>query len=806
MKIGGIVMDNKFDWIPFHEELANKLLEYKNKRKDLFDIIKNLSDEKPMLKYLNFENTQWWETRNYEINPFSIYAMFNRTLKPEHRIEIIKSLASEFNIKARVPTEFTGVPEMNNQRTFFVGNDEVWNLFESAINCANNNEFTQQFEDDLERAINVNGNGLTLITMGLFWIRPYAFLNLDSQNPKNLSSTDNELTSITEKISNSIKKLIDTRKFEFRDLPEMSDCAWEHKKENLGDAKFQKISKAYFLKWFAPLIQALKDLGGAATPKEAIDKIAENENLDEKTLSETRGKNNFKKFDNEVQWARNYLSYAGIIDKSQRGIWTLTEQGKAVVMTDVLASQIFRKKWWVEKEDGAPVVQKRYWIYAPGRQARLWNDFYAESIMGIGWDDLGDLSEYSSREEIKVILQKQNNSDSNYKFDTLATWQFANEMQVGDIVYAKKGLYGILGRGIVSSDYIYDEAREEYKSIRKINWTHKGEYTAPHQSVQKTLTDLTQYTEYVRKLEMLFSDGEEVLEEEETIAYVPYTKETFLTQVYLDDASYETVKNLLLRKKNIILQGAPGVGKTFAAKRLAYSIMGERDSNRVDMIQFHQSYSYEDFIMGYRPDNNGFKLVHGAFYNFCKRAQDDNERDYFFIIDEINRGNLSKIFGELFMLIEHDKRDERNSMRLLYADEQFYVPSNVHIIGMMNTADRSLAMLDYALRRRFAFFEMQPAFNSDGFKIYQEHVANDKFNKLIDSIKSLNIAIKGDVSLGAGFRIGHSYFIKGDSDTIDDTWLNMVVNYEIIPLLQEYWFDENSKVEEWTTRLREAII
>ncbi|GHV36835.1 hypothetical protein FACS1894187_12170 [Synergistales bacterium] len=164
----------------------------------------------------------------------------------------------------------------------------------------------------------------------------------------------------------------------------------------------------------------------------------------------------------------------------------------------------------------------------------------------------------------------------------------------------------------------------------------------------------------------------------------------------------------------MILQGAPGVGKTFAAKRLAFSIIGKEDDRRVKIVQFHQSYSYEDFVMGYRPDGRGFCLAEGPFYQFCKIAEkDDDDRPYFFIIDEINRGNLSKIFGELLMLIENDKRGEKNALRLLYKDEDFFVPENVHIIGMMNTADRSLAMIDYALRRRFVFFDMEPAFDSD---------------------------------------------------------------------------------------------
>lgn len=254
-------------------------------------------------------------------------------------------------------------------------------------------------------------------------------------------------------------------------------------------------------------------------------------------------------------------------------------------------------------------------------------------------------------------------------------------------------------------------------------------------------------------------------------------------------------------KYNVILQGAPGVGKTFAAKRLAYSIMGQKDTSRVAMVQFHQSYSYEDFIQGYRPSKDGFELVNGAFYKFCKEAEEDNERPYFFIIDEINRGNLSKILGELMMLIEKDKRGEK--IKLLYSNEWFTVPQNVRIIGMMNTADRSLALMDYALRRRFAFFDFAPAFSSEGFKNYLSEKDSPKLEKLIAAVESLNSTISTDESLGDGFRIGHSYFCTDDE--ITDEWLKSVVEYEVIPLIKEYWFDEPTKVRDWSATLRSAI-
>ena len=289
--------------------------------------------------------------------------------------------------------------------------------------------------------------------------------------------------------------------------------------------------------------------------------------------------------------------------------------------------------------------------------------------------------------------------------------------------------------------------------------------------------------------------------EEVKIEYPIYTAEDFLSEVYMSRRNYDILSNLLINKKNIIMQGAPGVGKTFAAKRLAYSMMGVKDPSRVMMVQFHQSYSYEDFIMGFRPASTGFELKKGPFYSFCKKAELDLENDYYFIIDEINRGNLSKIFGELFMLIENDKRGV--SLQLLYSDEKFSVPENVYIIGMMNTADRSLAMLDYALRRRFAFFEFSPAFETDGFRQYRQEKNNKKFDSLIATIEKLNTAIENDETLGRGFRIGHSYFCT--DKTIDDMWLNAVITYEIVPLLNEYWFDEPSKVRDWEYALREAI-
>ena len=420
-------------------------------------------------------------------------------------------------------------------------------------------------------------------------------------------------------------------------------------------------SNSEFLKYFAPLIQAIKELGGSATRKEAHEKVIELMDITEEELSVTYEKTGASRVLNQIDFARNDLAHEGFISSGTKGVWALTELGMNIDMTMELAGLIHMK--WVKintaKRKGEPIPEI-------------------------------DLSKH-----------------------------------------------------------------------------------------------------YKKKIDR------------------KYTKEDFLKDVFLTESEYDKLRSLVLRKKNIILQGAPGVGKTFSAKRLAYSIIGEKNENRICMVQFHQNYSYEDFIMGYRPnDSSGFELQSGVFYNFCIRCKENPDKPYFFIIDEINRGNLSKIFGELLMLIETDKRGEKNSLNLVYERKLFYIPENLHIIGMMNTADRSLAMIDYALRRRFSFYTMQPAFeNSDknGFSDYTAEIHCEPYHSVIAKIRELNDTIRKDSTLGKGFEIGHSYFAPENKSEINDEWVRGVVYYEIIPLIEEYWFDDDKKVDEWTKALIQAL-
>ncbi len=824
----------QYDWVGFYKEFSHLLLAYKSNRQELVDKVKSIYNDTGInLPKLEKDN------QIVDIDPFTVFGLFNKSsMKETNRVKIISAVGEKFGVRTAIPTSFDSVPVLNNQNAtfyYFVDEraehdiDELWDLFEASLKYAYNPsaENRDVLSKYFDLAINKKGNGNSKITMGLYWIAPNSFLNLDQRNTwyiyesgKISAAVVSSLPAIETKISSKkyfdivekLRSYLSSSESSLKDFKELSFEAWRYSEKVNQEKKTEK--NAVFSKWFKPVIQALRDLGGSATPQDTRNKIIENEHLTKEEINETRGKSILNKYENEVAFARNYLVYGGYVDNSTYGIWKLTDEGWKVDMTASLASEVFKKGVKATRDDkGAGLADEdvdtvHYWIYSPGDGAVKWEDFYRQNIMGIGWSEIGDLTQYASKDDMKAAMKAKIDPSRPYKNAALATWQFIHDLKLGDIVFVKKGMHQLVGRGVVTSDYFFDSSADvEYANRRKMNWTDNcfsQPKDHPGQAVMKTLTDITSFTDYVEKLCALFDKNIDTDDDEAPeVTYPLFDTGNFLDEVYMDVDSYNTLVGLVRTKKNVILQGAPGVGKTYAAKRLAYSMMGVKDQERVMMVQFHQSYSYEDFIEGFRPSTGGygFEIKKGSFYNFCKKAADDLEHEYFFIIDEINRGNLSKIFGELFMLIESDKRG--NALQLLYSDEKFSVPRNVYIIGMMNTADRSLAMLDYALRRRFAFYEIQPAFKSDGFRKYRMGLKNDKFDNLINCVENLNGVITADESLGEGFCIGHSYFCELDETT--HSVLSNIVEYELIPLLKEYWFDEPQKIKDWTNYLRSAI-
>lgn len=970
-------MDNEnFTWVPLYTELASALIGYKDKRTELVDWIYSdlskvtRSDGRSLVAYLHEEDGSDIK----DIDPFSVFAIFNRGLTWENRTEILRRFKSFLGLQENVPTDFDGIPIVDSRRAFFFSWHEdnakvihdLWALYEKVIKEENiETEFNQVIENGMPR---------NSLAMCLFWVRPDKYLSLDSRNRRYLSTfgLPSEYPMLNyegyAKLLSTVESKMKSNEIPCTSFMDFSFSAWKID-TTCPKVWMWKVDDETFK-------QSVIKAGSSAKGGVEFASISSKKEL-EKAYQKSAGNTDVKipfaywQIMREVEvgdivvafksigktghqlygWGR-FTSDCEFVPNDENPIqrnveWHYPQPAEPVNEYNTNNSMFFHLVEGIEADNIMRLLdisdkkevqidtntEKKYWIYAPGENASQWDWCQKTGMMCIGWNEMGDLNQYTSIDEINSRMQEvYKKPDANFMNDRLAVWDFLHTIKPGDIIYAKRGKSKIVGRGIVKGSYEYDASLGRFPNIRAVEWTHVGEWDAPHDSVLKTLTDISKYPNYVANMEKLFSPNQDkqfwwlvanpkiwslsnlnIGEEQEyrlyndeghkrrifqnfldaeegdivigyestptlqivallevskandgktisfkktetlltpidysTLKNIPelvgmeylknqqgsffkvtadefdiimelireenpthpaapvekYTKEDFLRDVFVTEDDFETLKSLLLRKKNLILQGAPGVGKTYAARRLAYAIMGEIDNSRIEQVQFHQNYCYEDFMMGFKPnDSAGFDMRTGVFYNFCKRAAADKDNYYFFIIDEINRGNLSKIFGELLMLIENDYRD--HAIKLSYRDERFSVPSNLHIIGMMNTADRSLAMIDYALRRRFSFFEMKPGFGSNGFKSYLDTFGSPQLEKVVKAIVDLNMAITNDDSLGSGFCIGHSYFCN--LAKVNNELLKEIVEYDIIPMIREYWFDNDIKFNEEANKLIEAL-
>ena len=441
--------------------------------------------------------------------------------------------------------------------------------------------------------------------------------------------------------------------------------------------------------------------------------------------------------------------------------------------------------------------EPRYWLMALGRSAKYWEECRREGIACLGWDQVGDITQYSSREGINLGRN-----------DSLACWQFCHDMKPGDIIFAKLGTTSVVGHGTVTSSYRFDAARATYKNVRDVEWHSNfpgGVRVRDKRLVTKTLTDVSDYPELVDSLKRAVG----ILPPLRTGQAEPtYTVDAILEDgCFLDRPQLNTLLTRLASKKNLVLQGPPGTGKTWLAKRLAYALIGHREQERICSVQFHPTLSYEDFVLGWRPSANGLKLTEGIFLRAIKSASMDPATPFVVVIEEINRGNPAQIFGELITLLEADKRSQDEALELSYTagDEpaRVHVPENLYVIGTMNIADRSLALVDLALRRRFAFATLKPRIDGAWHQWVTERLGFDE--DAADDIQRRMAALNEVIakSLGEQFCVGHSYVTpvrKLDPEYVN-SWFRDVVETELAPLLEEYWFDDADSARKAHDRL-----
>jgi len=465
-----------------------------------------------------------------------------------------------------------------------------------------------------------------------------------------------------------------------------------------------------------------------------------------------------------------------------------------------------------------------YWLIGTklGGERSIWQDMQRGNYAAIGWGTIGSLDTFINDNRSNTLVKQEISSkllaDGHYTEQSVRTRKageildFLKNVQKNDLIIAVEG-QRVIGVGRVSGDYYFENTPPvDAFHRRKVDWLSFEEWKLPEaEGIRTTVCNIKKEVnmlavEHVIAHYPVDLTTQPQIEPQQLHVEImsPYTIENMINEgVFLESSEIDKIKNRLESKKNLILQGAPGVGKTFVAKKLAYVLMGEKADDRIVSVQFHPSYSYEDFVRGYRPTDEAgkFELIDGSFWSFCDKARNNPDKKHVMLIDEINRGNLSQIFGELFMLVEADKRGELVTPLYRHKnnqEEQFSIPPNVYLIGTMNIADRSLALVDYALRRRFAFVTLEPKFDSDAFYRWLENDGADDelILKITERMIELNVRISEDRQLGAAYRVGHSFFCNKPSGGCSDAWFNEVIETEIIPLLEEYWHDNPEQLKQ----------
>lgn len=509
-------------------------------------------------------------------------------------------------------------------------------------------------------------------------------------------------------------------------------------------------------------------------------------------------------------------------EKELKGKVTATDYLQCLQKTreiDLKPFPIMNYEVWMETFQ---LPKPEVWQIRAGGNGEASDSFLQGECIGVNYDMNGvDMSGVATRNDVERLYQEENTVMNEGRVNVLT--DFLIESNLGDYVIMPSDDKETIHYGRLVSEIPYYEPDQDafFRNRRKVIW--EGKLT------KSELPALPVRGQAFRKVAGAKNEFFKLIGRHDLVDGI-YTVQSMLDEgVFLEREEIERMKEILQSKKNLILQGPPGVGKTFIARKLAYVLMGEKADARITSVQFHQSYSYEDFVGGLRPDVSDdqqliFTPQDGTFLKLCDKARDDSDNKYVMLIDEVNRGNLSRVFGELLMLIEADKRTEDNAIELQHqrnthgdADnnddddgkaDKFFVPENVYIIGTMNLADRSLTGMNIAMRRRFGFVALEPQFDKGVFKNWlsdKTNMSNDMQTRIHNKMSALNNAIAGDVSLGKNYAVGHSFFCPSEEVTDWEEWYTRVVDYEIRPLLEEYWFDDQKKAGERADSLLEGL-